>query len=116
MCSWQAVALSRLFTGDEQLDDAVKRARTVRNKAAEHFEERGLETLYLACGMATWTNPRGAATPRAPVLLVSGAASAPGRRAGGVRALDRRRARGQPDALQMLAAEFELSLRSGGAA
>jgi hypothetical protein len=65
----KSVALSRLFVDAELLDDAVKRARTVRNKAAEHFEERGLETLYLACGMATWTNPRGGATPCAPVLL-----------------------------------------------
>lgn len=40
-----------------------------RNKAEEHFEERGLQTLYIACGMATWTNQRGGATPQAPVLL-----------------------------------------------
>ena len=55
--------------GLERIRGHQQGARTVRNKAAEHFEERGLETLYLACGMATWTNPRGGATPCAPVLL-----------------------------------------------
>ena len=47
----------------------ARRARTVRAKAAENFEERGLQTLFLAWGMATWTNTRGTATPAAPVLL-----------------------------------------------
>jgi len=65
----KVVPLSRLFPEDETHADAVRRARTIRNKAEEHFEERGLETLYVACGMATWTNPRGGATPQAPVLL-----------------------------------------------
>jgi very-short-patch-repair endonuclease len=66
----KTVAISRLFPDEEARKDAVRRARAVRNRAQEHFEERGLETLYLACGLATWTNPRTAATPRAPVLLV----------------------------------------------
>jgi hypothetical protein len=66
----RTVAISRLFPDNEARKDAVRRARAVRNRAQEHFEERGLETLYLACGLATWTNPRTAATPRAPVLLV----------------------------------------------
>jgi very-short-patch-repair endonuclease len=66
----KSTLLSRLFGGQDARADAVKRARAVRNRAQEHFEERGLETLYLACGMATWTNQRGTATPSAPVLLV----------------------------------------------
>jgi DNA polymerase III delta prime subunit len=65
----KVVSLSRLFPEEEVHADAVRRARTVRNKAEEHFEERGLQTLYIACGMATWTNQRGGATPQAPVLL-----------------------------------------------
>jgi DNA polymerase III epsilon subunit-like protein/very-short-patch-repair endonuclease len=65
----RTVALSRLFDDEEARADALKRARTVRNKADEHFEERGLQTLYLACGMTTWSTPRGAAVPAAPVLL-----------------------------------------------
>ena len=62
-----SVRLSNLF-GDD-LGPAARRARTVRAKAAENFEERGLQTLFLAWGMATWTNMRGTATPAAPVLL-----------------------------------------------
>jgi very-short-patch-repair endonuclease len=65
----KVVSLSRLFSNEELRADAARRARTVRNKAEEHFEERGLQTLYIACGMATWTNERGGATPQAPVLL-----------------------------------------------
>src|ERR1700678_4267608 len=59
----KVVSLSRLFPTEDLRADAARRARTVRNKAEEHFEERGLQTLYIACGMATWTNQRGGATP-----------------------------------------------------
>jgi Protein of unknown function (DUF4011)/AAA domain len=62
------VRLSNLFDA-ENLAAAARRARTVRAKATENFEERGLQTLFLAWGMATWTNTRGTATPAAPVLL-----------------------------------------------
>jgi very-short-patch-repair endonuclease len=47
----------------------LRRARTIHNKAKENFEERGLETLALACGLATWENKRAAWEPCAPVLL-----------------------------------------------
>jgi hypothetical protein len=63
----KVVSLSRLFPSEEIRADAARRARTIRNKAEEHFEERGLQTLYIACGMATWTNQRGGATPQAPI-------------------------------------------------
>ncbi len=61
--------LSALFPGDA-LAEAARRARTVAAKGRENFEERGLSTLYVACGMATW-DPQGTtvATPAAPVLL-----------------------------------------------
>jgi very-short-patch-repair endonuclease len=62
------VRLSNLFPGPA-LPAAARRARTVRAKANENFEERGLQTLFLGWGMATWTNQRGDATPAAPVLL-----------------------------------------------
>src|SRR4051812_46623982 len=64
------VLLSKLFPDSEKREDAIKRARAVRNRANAHVEERGLETLYLACGMATWSGQQSAATPSAPVLLV----------------------------------------------
>ena len=46
---------------------AAKRARGIRAKATENFEERGLRTLFLGLGMATWTNTRGTGVPAAPV-------------------------------------------------
>jgi hypothetical protein len=64
-----SVALSRLFTDPADLDAAGRRARTISKKAQEHFEERGIDTLSLACGMATWENAIGTAKPAAPILL-----------------------------------------------
>jgi very-short-patch-repair endonuclease len=65
----QKVRLSALFPG-ERLANAATRVRTLSAKADENFEERGLSTLYVARGMATW-DAQGAtgATPAAPVLL-----------------------------------------------
>jgi hypothetical protein len=64
----RTVRLSEMFN-PEALASSARRARTIRAKAMENFEERGLQTLYLAWAMATWDNPRGTATPAAPVLL-----------------------------------------------
>ena len=47
----------------------LRRVRTIHNKAKENFEERGLETLSIGCGLATWENKRAAWEPCAPVLL-----------------------------------------------
>lgn len=65
----RTVRLSTLFADSTGLSAAAKRARTIQAKAQENYEERGLQTLYLAWGMATWTNTRGTATPAAPILL-----------------------------------------------
>jgi very-short-patch-repair endonuclease len=64
----RTIRLSEMFN-PEALAGTARRARTIRAKAMENFEERGLRTLYLAWAMATWENPRGTATPAAPVLL-----------------------------------------------
>ncbi len=64
----RTVRLSEMFD-PEALAGTARRVRTIRAKAMENFEERGLRTLYLAWAMATWENPRGTATPAAPVLL-----------------------------------------------
>ena len=63
------VRLSALFPDPDARRDAARRARTIRAKARENDEERGLETLYLAYGLATWSSERSKATPNAPVLL-----------------------------------------------
>ena len=68
------VALSTLFRGgpDEgegSVTDAVRRARAISRKAMENFEERGVSTLFLAQGMATWTAQGTRSEPAAPVLM-----------------------------------------------
>jgi very-short-patch-repair endonuclease len=68
LLSSQTVRLSTMF-GEPATSAAARRARTVKAKATENYEERGLQTLFLAWGMATWVNSRGTATPAAPVLL-----------------------------------------------
>ena len=77
LLSSRTVRLSNLF-GDAVIGSEARRARTVKAKATENFEERGLQTLFLAWGMATWVNSRGTATPAAPVLLRQVALSARG--------------------------------------
>jgi very-short-patch-repair endonuclease len=63
----EKVRLSNAFPADR--GDAARRARAIKARADENFEERGLETLSLAWGMATWTNTKTSYTPRAPALL-----------------------------------------------
>jgi very-short-patch-repair endonuclease len=77
LLSSRSVRLSVLFD-DTAIGAAARRARTVKAKAAENFEERGLQTLFLGWGMATWSNPRGSAVPAAPVLLRQAALAARG--------------------------------------
>jgi very-short-patch-repair endonuclease/DNA polymerase III delta prime subunit len=42
----------------------------ISNRARSNFEERGLDTLFLAMGLATWTAADGGRNTSAPVLLV----------------------------------------------
>jgi very-short-patch-repair endonuclease len=65
----KAIKVSSLYSDPEERERALRRARTIHNKAKENFEERGLETLSLACGLATWENKRAAWEPSAPILL-----------------------------------------------
>lgn len=51
-------------------EDAVRRARAITRVARSYEEERGVRTLFLACGMATWKSDRASRPPAAPVLLV----------------------------------------------
>ena len=68
------IRLRRLFSGpgsthQDLTDDAVKRARAISRKALENFEERGISTLFIVRGMATWTTEASSAKPCAPVLM-----------------------------------------------
>jgi hypothetical protein len=68
-----APRLRDLFREDNAFADARHRARTIAAKSRELLEERGIATLHLAIGLATWTLPRSTRTPGAPVLLRSAA-------------------------------------------
>jgi very-short-patch-repair endonuclease/DNA polymerase III delta prime subunit len=64
------IKTSNLFADPEECARNVRRLRTIANKAKENFEERGLETLSMACGLASWNNEAVAGwEPAAPVLL-----------------------------------------------
>jgi very-short-patch-repair endonuclease len=63
------IRLRYLFPEIEERDGAIRRARVMSKKALENFEERGIDTLYLGCGLATWENKRAGWTPSSPVLL-----------------------------------------------
>jgi len=66
----KAIKTSTLFADPEERQRNVRRLRTIANKAKENFEERGLDTLSIACGLASWNNQAIAAwEPSSPVLL-----------------------------------------------
>lgn len=67
-----SVKLTGLFPEEEDQQAALKRARTIHRKAKENFEERGIETLMLGCGLATWENQKPTWDPRAQELLADG--------------------------------------------
>ena len=63
--------LSDLVREPAALDEARRRARTIRGKTLELAEERGIAAGYIAIGMATWTVRGASRAPAAPVLLRS---------------------------------------------
>lgn len=62
--------LSSLFPTPIASADALRRIRTIRKKVTTLQEERGIQTGYLAMGMATWTEPGTPATERAPAAPI----------------------------------------------
>jgi hypothetical protein len=66
------ITLARIFSEDTPRTAFAKRARTIRSKAKELLEERGLESLFLAHGLATWDeeDEERRLSPAAPVVLV----------------------------------------------
>jgi very-short-patch-repair endonuclease len=69
--SGSSVRLSALFRDEIGRLDAAKKMRNIGAKALENSEERGIATLFLAWGMATWTATGPSKTePRAPVFLL----------------------------------------------
>jgi hypothetical protein len=65
----QPVRLSALL-GAHAPDNVGKRGTTIRKKAVENYEERGVQTLLFTWGIATWQDDTaGKSQPRAPLLL-----------------------------------------------
>ena len=74
LLSGRKTRLSRLFNDPDQLKDAARRARTIASKARMNDEERGVQTLFLAWGLANWTDlrtsgPGSSSTPAAPLFI-----------------------------------------------
>src|SRR5690349_7074490 len=63
--------LADLVREPAALDEARRRARTIRSKTLELSEERGIAAGFIAIGMATWTVRGASRPPAAPVLLRS---------------------------------------------
>jgi DNA polymerase III delta prime subunit len=63
--------LSDLVREPAALDEARRRARTIRAKTLELSEERGIAAGFIAIGMASWTVRGATRAPAAPVLLRS---------------------------------------------
>ena len=65
----ETVAASKLAPNLES--EAVKKSlRDIYRRALENLEEKGLSTLFLSFGMATWPAFDGGRPPEAPVLLL----------------------------------------------
>jgi hypothetical protein len=73
-----AVPLSRVFREDD-LRVASARLQEIRRRAQINLEERGLDTLHLVVGFATWRPDDDGRPPHAPVLLVPLRVEAAGR-------------------------------------
>jgi hypothetical protein len=65
----QAVPLTRLLPSIDE-DTTLARAQEIRRTAMANLEERGLDTLFLAFGFATWTPQDGGRPPLSAILLV----------------------------------------------
>jgi very-short-patch-repair endonuclease len=63
------VPLSKFVVADRQLQAAAS-LRSMTDRARANFEERGLDTLFLALGLATWTPDDEGRPSCAPVLLL----------------------------------------------
>ena len=99
-CSWPAgpTKLSDLVREPAALDEARRRARTIRAKTLELSEERGIAAGFIAIGMATWTVRGASRAPAAPVLLRSCVLKPTGAAQRGLRPRPRQRRRVQPGA------------------
>jgi very-short-patch-repair endonuclease len=73
------VPLSRLVPSPEHVPAAAARLKEIAARAQMNLEERGLDTLFLALGIATWQPDDEGRPVEAPVLLMPLAATSTGR-------------------------------------
>ncbi|MBI4063987.1 MAG: DUF4011 domain-containing protein [Elusimicrobia bacterium] len=69
LISGEKVSLGNLLQQKDKTEIAA-RIREIRRRAQSNLEERGLETLFLAAGMATWHASDEGRPPEAPIVLV----------------------------------------------
>ena len=70
LLSGRSASLSGLFSEDEEgFEDARRRLTAIRRTARTNLEEKGIETLFVAVGLATWEVESGT-PPSAPVVLL----------------------------------------------
>lgn len=69
LLSGEPVSVARLAPDLDQNESAA-RALEIRKRAIANLEEKGLQTLSLALGAATWESLDGGTNPQSPVILV----------------------------------------------
>ena len=70
LLSGRPILLSDLFPDDDARDEARRRMSTIHRRAQENLDEKGINTLFAAVGLATWEVESGV-SPNAPVILIS---------------------------------------------
>ncbi len=68
LLSGRSVRMTRLFEREETRDDSRRRLSAIYRRTQEHLDEKGLNTLFVAVGLATW-QVRSGARRNAPVIL-----------------------------------------------
>ena len=65
-----SLATEVLFEGGSDLQNQRAKLRSIRDQARANREEKGIHTLYMAVGLATWPSPDTGRPPSAPIWLV----------------------------------------------
>ncbi|MDE2787672.1 MAG: AAA domain-containing protein [Chloroflexota bacterium] len=71
------IAMTRLFASEDAQADSRRRLSAIYRRTQEHLDEKGLNTLFVAIGLATWEVSSGS-KPNAPVILIPATVSPDG--------------------------------------
>lgn len=77
LLSGRRVAMTRLFASEDAQADSRRRLSALYRRTQEHLDEKGLNTLFVAAGLATWDVSSGS-RPNAPVILIPAAITSDG--------------------------------------